>query len=75
MIKYDEFVKLPIFKRGWIVFEYNSIYFFGLKPKWSKKHYCWYERKYSNYRIDTNFYRVDCTGIKPAESLRKVGAK
>lgn len=76
MIKYDDFAKLPIFKKGWIALDLknNSVYFYGTKPKWYKDYGTW-RGNGSCTIINTNFWLVDCTGIKPEDSLRKVGGK
>ncbi len=77
MIKYDDFCKLPIFKKGWIALDStnNSIYFYGTKPKWYKYYGTWSGNSSFVYEIDTNFWRVDLKGVKAEESLRKVGGK
>lgn len=73
MISYDEFCKLPIFKKGYVCFNRSDecFYFHKKEPKyyylfgWVSKGY-WCE-------IDNDSLRVDRRGIKPEKSLRRVG--
>ena len=73
MIKYDDFCKLPIFKKGYVCFNKGdkSFYFYRREPKYYD--YLGWVGKYRE--IKTNFLRVDRRGIKPEKSLRKVGGE
>lgn len=71
---YDEFCKLPIFKKGYICMDSpNSIWFFSCKPRADRNGY-WNTRTGKCFLIQ-EFFEIDTTGINPRESLRKVGGK
>ena len=72
-MKYDDFAKLPIFKKGWICLHgINGIMWFKNKPKYNKRWGWWYDGY--NVCLD-GIFDVDLKGVKPEESLRKVGGK
>ena len=78
MISYDEFCKLPIFKKGYVCFDKGdkSFYFYKNEPKYYDFGClaCWVS-KGRCYGIQADFLSVDRRGIKPEKSLRKVGGK
>lgn len=73
MIKYDDFSKMAIFKKGWICLHgINGIMWFKNKPKYNKRWGWWYDGY--NVCLD-GIFDVDLKGVKAEESLRKVGGK
>lgn len=73
MIDYEEFVKLPIFKKGWICFDHNKyLLWFKNKPRFTVRWGWWSDG--DNIVLD-GIFDFKAKGIKEEDSLRKVGRK
>lgn len=75
-MKYDEFVKLPIFKKGWICYEeiINMISWYENKPKYDDGF--WWKQDGIGFNIampNKQELVLDMTGINTKNSLREVG--
>ena len=76
MISYDEFCKLPIFKKGYIAIDDDdSVWWYCERPLYDDVECVWTCMGEKAERIDGLCFKVDTKGIKPEESLRKVGGK
>ena len=74
MIKYDDFCKLPIFKKGYIALDDDdSVWWYSEKPLYDVD-VEWYKGGKAE-RIDCLCFKFNTKGIKPEESLRKVGGE
>ena len=76
MISYDDFCKLPIFKKGYIAIDDdNSIWWYSEKPLYDKREGGWAYILTIAKRLDYFPIDVSTEGIKPEESLREVDGK
>lgn len=74
-MKYDEFVKLPIFKKGFICYEEitNMIFWYENKPKFEDSF--WLKQDGNGFIVampDKQELVLDMTGINTKNSLREV---
>lgn len=75
MISYDDFCKLPIFKKGYVAMNGTKtiIWWHSEKPEYDG--FCWYggQKMKTLDFPDSGGFDIDTTGIDPAKSLREVG--
>ena len=76
MISYDDFCKLPIFKEGYIAIDDDySVWWYCEKPLYDEREGVWTHFGTLAKNLDSFPVDVSIEGIKPKESLRKVGGK